>query len=155
MADEFHDRGHEAIALEVCEGDFGELREAVVVEDAGDGFAHFHHDEAEAAVFLVWAGAAFVGGDAGATDGGERAVDVAHEVADHDLGGGFGEGVAAVLAAGACEEAGLAEADEDLFEEGGGDVLGLCEGGEWDEWALEGMSHGEIEQGSECVLASS
>ena len=137
----------------MLERDFRELREGVAVEDVRDGVAHVHHDQAEAAVRLVGARAAFVGRHAGATDGRERAVNLPDDFADVDFGSRARERVAAVFPACAGEEAGVAELGEDLLQKSGGHLLRLGERAQRHERTIERLRHREIEQRAECVFA--
>ena len=105
-------------------------------------------------MLFVGTGAAVVGGDAGAADRGEGAVDVAHEIADQNLIGWFGEGIAAILPAGAHQVTGLAEVDEDLLEKRGGNVLGFRQGRERHQGAVERLGHAQIEHGAQGVFSA-
>ena len=101
-------RKRNAILAEFFEGDFGDLSKTVTIENVGDGVAHIEHEKTEAAVLLVGAGAFGVGRVAHASDWCERSVNETHDLAHRDVFRGLREEEAAMLAALAIDDAGLA-----------------------------------------------
>jgi len=99
----------------------GEIVDGFAIEKGGELGADVGHHEPQGAALRVRAGAGFRGVGEGAGDGGDGAVHGADHVADGDLDGGSAQGVAAADAAFGGEEAGVAEGEEDLFEEFDGD----------------------------------
>ena len=93
---------------EFFEGNLADLSECVAVENVCDGVVHIEHEEAQAAVFLIGAGAFGIGRVAHASDRRERAVDEPHDLAHGNILGRLGEEEAAVLTALAIDDAGFA-----------------------------------------------
>ena len=110
------ERNREAILAEFFEGDFGDLGEAVAIEDVGDGVAHIEHEKTEAAVLLVGAGAFGVGRVAHASDWCEGSVDETHDLAHRDVFRGLRKEETTVLPALAIDDAGLAQLNENLLQ---------------------------------------
>ena len=112
-----HGKGdRKAVLTEFCEGDFRDLSETVTIENICDGVAHIEHEEAQAAVLLVGAGAFGVGGVTHASDRRERAVDEPHDFAHRDVFRGLCEEETTVLAALPINDSGFAQLNENLLQ---------------------------------------
>jgi hypothetical protein len=110
------ERNREAILAEFFEGDFGDLGEAVTIENVGDGVTHIEHEKTEATVLLVGAGAFGVGRVAHASDRSERAVDETHDLAHGDVFRRLREEETTMLAALAIDDTGLSQLNENLLQ---------------------------------------
>ncbi|CAI2934080.1 protein of unknown function [Aminobacter niigataensis] len=140
-----------SLSQDVVIGGIPDLREAAVVEHAGDGLAYLEHHVPDLAGRLVAVVARLVLGAAGAWDRRQGPVEHAHDMADLDLRRRLGEPVAAVLALAALDEAGIAQLAQDGVEElfrdfvGSGDVA--------DEGELACGELGQMDEGLEPVFA--
>ena len=144
----------EASAVHFAEGYIDDIGEAIAIEDLGDGVSDIEHEHAEAAVIFVWAGAAFVSGDADAGNGGEWAIDQADDLTENDLAGGFSEGVSARLSSFGLDEAPDAELGEDLFEKLYGKTFFSNEFANFQHRATHFIGDAKIDQGSEGIFAT-
>ena len=100
-------------------------RQRAVVEHDRDRVAHLDHHQPHAALhFRRTVVAAAIELAAGAGDGRERAVERAHDLADHDLEGALGEDIAAAATLLGVDEAGGAQFAENGVEEFLRDVIG-------------------------------
>lgn len=92
-------------ALEVS-NPFAELGDGDGFEDFDNGIADLFHDAADAALFLVGTGAAFVETFADASDGSERALDEANDFGEVNFFWRQAKAITACDAAAAFENAG-------------------------------------------------
>ena len=100
-----------------------EVGEGHRVERAGDGVADADPQDVDRAARRAIAQVRVLGVVAGAEHRGDRAFEGAKDLAHRDRLGRAGELVAAVRAAGAGHETGLAKADDELLEIGAREVL--------------------------------
>src|ERR1043166_1372837 len=102
---------------------FDEVGDGDAFGDFDNGFAHFFHEGANGATGFVRTRTFFVEVLADATDGGERAFDVANNGGERNFFGWPGQAVAADDSAAALDDAGGFEIVENLLKKALGNVL--------------------------------
>src|SRR6185295_4748048 len=135
------------------QGDVHHIGKAVPVEDLGNGVPYIIHDNPQAAVGLVRAGAGTVGGLAHAANGREGPVDEAYHVAELDLAEGFTEEVTPLLPALRLQIAGVLELHQDLLEELDGQLFLLRQLARPDQGFPQLLDDPQVDEGPEGVLA--